>query len=151
MEIHTDQPAHYADFVRLNERWVREYFEIEPEDERAFGDPSWIVAEGGHIYTGVVDATVVAAVAMIRKGEELELSKMAVDPAAQGAGYGRRIGEYALAEADRAGVRRVYLLSNTVLAPAIALYRKLGFETVQLGPHPEYARCNIVMERSRPG
>lgn len=36
-------------------------------------------------------------------------------------------------------------LSNTVLAPAIGLYRNHGFETTHLGSHPDYQRCNIVM------
>ncbi|MCU0634262.1 MAG: hypothetical protein MUE41_05270 [Gemmatimonadaceae bacterium] len=39
---------------------------------------------------------------------------------------------------------RIALLSNTVLAPAIALYRSLGFVEVPL-PDTEYARANIRM------
>ena len=37
------------------------------------------------------------------------------------------------------------LESNTILDPAINLYRKLGFEPVQGGVSP-YDRCNIQME-----
>lgn len=43
-----------------------------------------------------------------------------------------------------AGAPRVDLLSNTVLGPAIALYRALGFVEVPL-PASEYARANIKM------
>lgn len=39
----------------------------------------------------------------------------------------------------------ITLLSNTILEPAISLYKKHGFETVHLGPHPDYERCNIEM------
>jgi ribosomal protein S18 acetylase RimI-like enzyme len=42
---------------------------------------------------------------------------------------------------------RVYLVSNTKLTAAIALYRKHGFRTIAEGPHPLYARANIVMDR----
>ena len=53
--------------------------------------------------------------------------------------------------ARKDGAETVYLLSNTVLKPAIALYRKHGFHSLSEGPHPVYARCNIVMERSIEG
>jgi hypothetical protein len=48
---------------------------------------------------------------------------------------------------------RVYLESNTILEPAIRLYRKLGFDEFVGEPSP-YARCNIQMVldvRARPG
>jgi ribosomal protein S18 acetylase RimI-like enzyme len=51
----------------------------------------------------------------------------------------------ALQNARDEGATRVSLGSNTKLAPAIALYRSLGFTVVREGAHPEYARCNIVM------
>lgn len=53
----------------------------------------------------------------------------------------------ALAKAREQGASSVYLLSNTSLASALALYRRHGFQAVSEGPHPVYARCNIVMER----
>ena len=49
---------------------------------------------------------------------------------------------------DRArelGASRVFLESNTILEPAINLYRKLGFTPVQDEASP-YDRCNIQME-----
>ena len=45
------------------------------------------------------------------------------------------------------GASRVILESNTVLTPAITLYRKLGF-TEFTGVPSEYDRCNIHMELS---
>jgi putative acetyltransferase len=41
----------------------------------------------------------------------------------------------------------VHLCSNTILGPAIGLYRKHGFTTRTVGQHPVYTRANIVMER----
>ena len=72
---------------------------------------------------------------------------MAVEPAERGKGHGDALIRAALERARERGAASVFLLSNTTLAPAIALYRKHGFETVSEGPHPVYARCNIVMER----
>jgi GNAT superfamily N-acetyltransferase len=77
-----------------------------------------------------------------------ELARMAVDPSERGKGYGSALLRAAIELAKADGAESLYLLSNTVLAPAIALYRKHGFYTVSEGAHPVYERCNIVMERA---
>src|SRR6185312_14670310 len=63
--------------------------------------------------------------------------------------------EKAEAWAREQGAAEILILSNTVLAPAIALYKKHGYATTHLGPHPDYERCNIEMrkflEPQRPG
>jgi GNAT superfamily N-acetyltransferase len=74
-----------------------------------------------------------------------ELAKMAVDEPARGKGIGWRLGRAVLARARELGAKRVYLESNTILEPAIKLYRQLGFRTIQGGASP-YDRCNIQME-----
>ena len=70
---------------------------------------------------------------------------MAVEERARGKGIGWRLGKAVLDRARDLGGTRVYLESNTILEPAIGLYRKLGFESVQSGASP-YDRCNIQME-----
>jgi len=74
-----------------------------------------------------------------------ELVKMAVKESAKGRGVGRALGEAAIAAARADGVARVELMSNTKLAPAIALYRRLGFVEVPM-PVSDYERANIAME-----
>ena len=69
---------------------------------------------------------------------------MAVAPAAKGHGIGRRLGEAVIARARELGAARVYLESNTVLEPALRLYRSLDFQAVESQPTP-YARCNVQM------
>jgi putative acetyltransferase len=71
---------------------------------------------------------------------------MAVDPAARGRGYGDRLMEAAIAFARDAGARRLMLLSNTRLAPALTLYRKHGFRDVPLDPANGYSRADIQLE-----
>jgi ribosomal protein S18 acetylase RimI-like enzyme len=73
---------------------------------------------------------------------------MAVEAAERGKGYGDVLIRAALERARERGATSVFLLSNTALGPAIALYRKHGFVTMSEGPHPVYARYNIVMERA---
>ncbi len=71
--------------------------------------------------------------------------KMAVSPKAQGKNIGWLLGRAAIECARAKGARSLYLESNTILKPAISLYRKLGFEKVT-GRATPYERCNIQME-----
>ena len=64
-------------------------------------------------------------------GDHVATGSFMVDPAAHGRGIGRAMGERALEEARAAGFRAMQF--NFVIAenePAVALWRKLGFEVV---------------------
>lgn len=148
MRIEFDNEQHCEDFVRLNEQWISEYFSIEEADRKLSADPFKIVTDGGHIISLVEDDRVIGVCALFKDdGNGYQLARMAVEPSERGKGYGNVLIRTALELARESGASRVYLLSNTVLAPAIALYRKYGFSTLTEGPHPVYARCNIVMEK----
>ena len=45
------------------------------------------------------------------------------------------------------GARRIIIVSNTVLEPAIRLYRKHGFVPVPLSADERYQRANIRLVR----
>jgi ribosomal protein S18 acetylase RimI-like enzyme len=72
---------------------------------------------------------------------------MAVAPSARGRGYGDRLMEAAVQFATQAGGKRIIIVSNTVLEPAIQLYQKHGFIRVPLTPDERYQRANIRLER----
>jgi ribosomal protein S18 acetylase RimI-like enzyme len=78
---------------------------------------------------------------------DVEIAKMAVAPAARGRGLGDRLMEASLEFARETGASRVIIVSNTVLAPAIRLYRKHGFVEVPLESDGRYQRANIRLER----
>ncbi len=44
------------------------------------------------------------------------------------------------------GAKQLFIISNTVLEPAIHLYRQLGFVEVPLPAEQEYDRGNIAFE-----
>ena len=138
--------SHHEAFRRLNEAWISRYFRLEAPDRRVLDAPQEeILDKGGHILVAVRDGEPIGVCALLRvDGHTFELAKMAVAEPARGLGVGYQLGEAAKARARAAGATRVILESNTVLAPAIALYHKLGFVEVQ-GLHSEYARCNIHM------
>jgi putative acetyltransferase len=148
MHIDTNNDTHFAAFVRLNEQWIIEHFTLEEADRALAANPGKIVTDGGFIFSLVDDGDVVGVCALFKESRErYELARMAVAPSHRGRGHGRHLMRHALEHASAVGATSVYLLSNTVLGSAVALYRKFGFSVVFSGQHPVYARCNIIMER----
>jgi DNA-binding MarR family transcriptional regulator/GNAT superfamily N-acetyltransferase len=139
-----DQPI----FRQLNEEWISHYFTLEPADLKALDYPEeYILEPGGCILLAEIGPQVVGTCALIKmpKGS-YELAKMAVSPAVQGQGVGLLLGQAAIERVRELGGRRVYLESNSKLGPALALYRKLGFQDLaQPNPSP-YARADVQME-----
>lgn len=140
------EPRHRDHFRALNLAWITEYFAVEEPDRWQLDDPeSHILRNGGHIFMAESDGEVLGTCALIREWDgSFELAKMAVAPSARGRGVGRALAEAAIAKARTLGASRVELLSNTVLEPAIRLYRSLGFVEVPL-PATDYRRANIKM------
>ncbi len=142
------RPGDEAAFRRLNLEWIEAHFTVEEADRKALDHPRQTILEpGGHILIALNGEEPVGTCALIPHGDGcLELAKMAVSPAARGKRIGWLLGQAALDKARQHGAQRVYLESNTVLEPAIALYRKLGFREVTTCRSP-YSRCNIQMEK----
>jgi N-acetylglutamate synthase-like GNAT family acetyltransferase len=103
---------------------------------------------GGYIFSLVSEGEVLGVCALFSEGSgTYELARMAVKPQHQGKGFGNALISACLAKLSEIGASKVYLVSNTKLESAIALYKKYGFKTVHEGQHPVYSRANIVMER----
>jgi putative acetyltransferase len=144
----TWRPEFRAEFERLNREWIERWFAVEEEDRKVFDDPGGrIVDPGGQIFFVVDERGVRGTCAVIRHdAESFELAKMAVEPSAQGRGYGDRLVEATVGFAREAGARRLMLVSNTRLGPALKLYRKHGFREVPLDPSNGYSRADIQLE-----
>jgi putative acetyltransferase len=136
-------------FEQLNRDWIETYFVLEDEDREVLADPRGkILAPGGQVFFVLEDGEVRGTCAVLRhSGEEYEIAKMAVAPAARGRGFGDLLMKAAVAFAREAGARRVVIVSNTVLEPAIRLYQKHGFVRVPLDADERYRRANIRLER----
>ena len=149
VQVVSYQASHREAFQRLNEEWIRRYFRIEEPDRRVLEAPhEQILDKGGHILVAVRDGEPIGVCGLLRVDDStFELAKMAVAEHARGLGAGFLLGEAAKETAREAGASRLILESNTILEPAIALYRKLGF-TEFTGVPSEYDRCNIHMELS---
>jgi putative acetyltransferase len=148
-EVVTYREEWRGEFERLNREWIETWFTLEPADLETFRDPAGkIVAPGGQIFFVLEDGKVMGTCAVVRhRSDEHEIAKMAVAPEARGRGYGDLLMEAAVEFSRRAGARRVVIVSNTKLAPAIHLYEKHGFVRVPLAPEERYLRANIRLER----
>lgn len=148
MPVLINQKQYLPDFIRLNEDWIAHYFRIEEADRELAHNPARIIVDGGYIFTLLKQEQVVGVCALFKEDNNVfQLARMAVSPAFQGKGYGDALINAAFAKLCELKASRVYLLSNTILAPAIGLYRKHGFTVLSEEQHPVYARCNIVMEK----
>lgn len=91
---------------------------------------------------------VVGVCAVLKKQADVfELSKMAVDENHQGQGLGNVLMQAALDWAQQQGGQKMTLITNSKLQAAIAMYRKHGFVITWEGPHPEYSRGDVLMEK----
>lgn len=137
-------------FTELNREWIQKYFQIEASDERQFADPEGtILKPGGEIFFVLEEGRAVGTCAMIADTpHRYELAKMAVTPTLRGKGYGDLLMKAAMEWAKSKAAKEVFILSNTELEAAIALYLKNGFQVAVLGNHPDYERCNIQMVKA---
>jgi ribosomal protein S18 acetylase RimI-like enzyme len=132
----------------LNVEWLEKYFSVEPNDVISLSNPKEeILDKGGYIYYATVDGAVAGTVSLLRITDtEFELGKMAVSGNYQGYGIGNVLMQHCINEAQRLGIKKLILFSNTSLGPAIHLYRKYGFVEAAFEPG-HYKRSNIKMER----
>jgi len=148
-EVVPYRDAWRSEFERLNREWIETWFVLEEADLATFRDPvAKIIRPGGQIFFVLEGSQVLGTCAVIPLGPDVhEIAKMAVAPEARGKGYGDLLMEAAVEFSRQAKVRRIVIVSNTKLAPAIRLYEKHGFVRVPLDPHEQYARADIRLER----
>jgi N-acetylglutamate synthase-like GNAT family acetyltransferase/DNA-binding MarR family transcriptional regulator len=135
-------------FARLNYEWIEQLFEIEDHDREMLDHPiEYIINEGGQIFFAILGDEVVGTVALLKVEEDsFELAKMAVTSKHRGLKIGDKLMSACLEYAKKVGKKKVFLLSNTKLIPAITLYKKFGFQEVPLDPNNLYERTDIQME-----
>lgn len=144
---------HAEAWRNLNEAWIAQHFAIEAKDRAVLDDPvGKIIDKGGQIFMAENEAgEAVGCVALIPMADGgFEVAKMTVVEAARGTGLGRRLMETCLEAATAAGAPRLYLETNSSLAPALGLYRAMGFVDLEpsMRPPTDYARCDVWMERT---
>nr|WP_129733390.1 GNAT family N-acetyltransferase [Parabacteroides goldsteinii] len=142
-------PSHQPIFKSLNENWITSHWELEAHDLEILDYPQEnILDKGGYIFVATYKGEPVGVCSLCKMNDSIydyELAKLAVTPDIHGKGIGRLLCEAVINQAKELGATKIFLESNTLLKPAINLYRKLGFKEVA-EYHPLYARGDIQME-----
>jgi ribosomal protein S18 acetylase RimI-like enzyme len=148
MQIVDFRPDLADAFKALNEAWITTLFALEPKDEVVLGDPQGqIIARGGRVLFALEAGEAVGCCALLPLPDGgFELAKMAVADACKGRGLGRALLAAAVERASAAGAPRLYLETNSSLAPALALYRSFGFREITPAEPSPYARADVCME-----
>jgi len=146
-----DFDPRFADAFRtLNEAWIKRFFEMEPKDAEIIGDPQrQVIDKGGYVFFAMDQSQPVGCVALIPMEDGgFELAKMAVDEASQGKGHAKALMTACVDRGRAVGATRLYLESNSSLAPARALYRSFGFTDLPADRRPQspYTRADVWME-----
>ncbi len=146
IEVQTYRREHQPWFEKLNRDWIEKFFWMEPVDFDVLQKPEdHIINKGGTILMALHDGEIAGTVALkfVENGI-YEFTKMAVEEKFQGKKIGQALAEAAIEKAKSLRARKIILYSNTILTPALALYRKVGFREIPVdGP---YKRSNIKME-----
>lgn len=139
---------HAPFFDNLNRTWIEKYFTVEPRDEYILTNPEEaILKPGGAILIAVYENQIAGVVALIKVNSEVyEFSKMGVAENFRRKGIAEALSHAAIEKVKKMKGKKIILFSNTMLEPAIQLYRKLGFTEVPLDHLSEYQRSNIKME-----
>ncbi|PWN65773.1 GNAT family N-acetyltransferase [Chryseobacterium viscerum] len=143
------QPEYKEVFKVLNEEWIKTFFVMEPGDYKLLDHPEEeILNKGGHIAFALLNGEAVGTCALVKTEDNpltFELSKMAVSPKAQGKKLGYLLGNALVEKAKELNAEKVFLVTNSILVPAIKLYEKLGFIHTPIGK-AEYDRADVRME-----
>ncbi len=147
IKIIENNKKYLSDFISLNEEWIKQYFELEYFDIDLAKNPYKIIEDDGYVFTILKEDEVVAVCALINHNNDTyELARMAVKNQYQGIGYGSILIETCLKKLNDIKAKKVFLVSNTKLKSAVALYKKYNFKIIKNEQHPIYKRANIEME-----
>lgn len=148
LEIVHFESRYRDDFKRLNVEWLEEYFYVEAIDDEVLSDPEGrILQAGGAILLARLNHEIVGTAALIKADDDrVELSKMAVTRHHRGAGIGRALLRAAIDHFKQTGASTLFLESNSVLTPALALYASHGFRHAARPEGPShYHRSDVYM------
>jgi N-acetylglutamate synthase-like GNAT family acetyltransferase len=121
---------------------------LEPKDREVLDDPQGkIIAKGGRIFMALQDGEAVGCVALLKMADGgYEVAKMTVSETLRGSGLGRLLMQRCIDAGAEVSAPRLYLETNSSLAPALGLYRAMGFEMLEPAK-TEYVRADVFMER----
>ena len=134
MKIIQYENRYAEDFKRLNVSWIKKYFnDIESADLEIFDHIEQWLEKGSMIYFAVENDIVYATCMIIPlDGEVWEICKLAADDRYKGKGAGNAVFQACTDYAIKKGAKKITLISNHILKPALHIYEKNGFQKTDL-------------------
>lgn len=148
MNIVEYEPKYKNSFVQFNTDWITDNFgNLEKEDIETFEKIEEELKAGAMIYFAIEDG-VVLATCMAKPMNDVtwEICKLASNKHRQHKGCGSAVFAAAMQWAIEHGAKRLFILSNSKLKPALHIYEKYGFKEIKLKDYG-YARGDIAFER----
>ena len=148
MKIIEYDSAYRQDFIDFNTAWIIDNFGfLEAEDLETFEKIDEELEEGAMIYFAVEEGHALAT-CMAKPMEEdtWEICKLGSDKNRPHEGCGSAVFEAAMDWAEDHGAKRLFILSNSKLKPALHIYEKYGFKEIKLDDY-EYERGDIAFEK----
>ncbi len=145
MELVTYRKEYKQIFIDLNIQWIKRYFVPEAADYEILDQVDRLMEMGSMIYFAIEDGQVLATcMAMPLEGSEWELCKLAAVGQYTGKGAGSKVFKACMDFAIAHGAKKITLISNRLLKPALHIYRKFGFQEVPLRKEAwDYNRADI--------
>lgn len=147
MEIIQYDNRYKQDFIDLNTEWIISLFGfLEKEDLYTFQNIEEYISQGAMIHFAMENNEVMAT-CMTKKAdnETWEICKLAANQKYKGQGAGNAVFKRSMEYAIAHGAKRLFILSNSRLAPALHIYMKNGFTEIKLNDY-EYKRGDIAFE-----
>lgn len=149
MEIIEYQEKYKDYFIQFNTDWIVDNFgSLEQEDIDTFEHIEESLRNGAMIYFALEGETVLAT-CMAKPLDDngtWELCKLGSNKQLPHRGAGSAVFEAAMNWAIHHGAKKLFILSNSKLKPALHIYEKYGFHEVKLTDY-EYVRGDIAFER----
>jgi ribosomal protein S18 acetylase RimI-like enzyme len=104
-------------------------------------------AAGEAVFLALLDGRMAGCVFLAEKKDHFYLGKLAIDPACQGQGIGRRLVEAAESHARAAGKPVIELQVRVELTGNQATFRRLGFRETDRTAHAGFDRATSITMR----
>ena len=148
MQVIEYQEKYKKDFVKLNTQWVERYFVMEDADLEVLEHVDDLLKSGAMIYFAVEEDQVLATcMAMPLDGDVWEICKLAASGQYTGTGAGSAVFRASMNYAKEHGAKKLTLISNSRLKPALHIYKKFRFKEVPLNKaYWGFERADIEFE-----
>lgn len=148
MKIITYDSKYKDKFIEYNSDWIIDNFGcLEKEDEETFENIEEDIKNGAMIYFSVEEDEVLAAcMTKPMQNDTWEICKLTSNKHRDHKGCGSAVFEAAMNWAVEHGAKRLFILSNSRLKPAIHIYEKFGFKEIKLDDYG-YVRGDIAFEK----